>query len=446
MSDHIQKEDYFEELIVNEFLTKTKKNIKSKTRIQNCLTQDDSDLLDNEAHDSTKTYNLYNQYGENNMETVGPIGIIALPSSRVFTDGVNSHLRQRRQHYLELNPNFVNDNGFFRDDYTLGADYFRFLNGEGKCLLSETVKGHDIYILVDVLNYSCTYNFHGQTKPMSPDEHYQDLKRTIQAISGKARRINVIMPFIYEGRQHKRNDRESLDCAQMLIELENLGVSNFITFDAHDPRVSNATPLLSFENIPCTYQTIKSLKLELPHLSKKTNNLMVISPDEGGIPRAMYFASLLGVPLGTFYKRRDYTKIVNGRNPIVAHEFLGESTENVDVLIVDDMISSGDSMLDIAKELKNGKTGTAGNIYCAVTFGLFSNGLEKFNEAYEQGLIKKVFSTNLIYRPAELLNAPWYQEINMHKFVALLIDAMNHDASVSTLISAGDKIDKVLNS
>lgn len=249
------------------------------------------------------------------------------------------------------------------------------------------------------------------------------------------------MPFIYEGRQHKRTARESLDCAQMLAELESLGVVNFITFDAHDPRVANASPLLSFENIPCTYQNIKAFKKYIPQLSSHTENFMVISPDEGSIPRAMYYASLLGVPLGTFYKRRDYTRIVNGRNPILAHEFLGESTEGVDVLIVDDMISSGDSMLDIAKELKARK---ARNIYCAATFGLFSNGLEAFNQAYEQNYISKVFCTNLIYASDELKNSPWFVPVNMHKFTGLLIDALNHDASISTLIAADSKIKKIL--
>lgn len=399
-------------------------------------------LTQNNKQGCAKSYYLYDQYGVNQMDPVGPIAIIALPSMKKFAHTVNEFLKTRRSAYYDVQPEVCQSSpGFIRDNYIIDVDYLRFNNGEGKCILPTTVKGHDVFILVDVLNYSCTYSFYGKEKPMSPDEHYQDLKRTIQAISGKARRINVIMPFIYEGRQHKRNDRESLDCAQMLAELEKLGVANFITFDAHDPRVANATPLLSFENISCTYQTLKALKRHIPHLSHKTQQMMVISPDEGGIPRAMYYASLLGVPLGTFYKRRDYTRVVNGRNPIIAHEFLGESADNVDVLIVDDMISSGDSMLDIARELK---ARNARNIYCSVSFGLFSNGLNEFHKAYQEGLITKVFSTNLIYATPELQASPWYSEVPMNKFVSLLIDAINHDASVSDLVSAQNKIDALL--
>lgn len=391
--------------------------------------------------DQTQSYYLYDQYGANRMDPVGPIGIIALPSMKEFAEEVSTLLTDIRSQYTKNDPVLSEIPGFLRENYNIQAEFTRFLNGEGKCFLPETVKGHDVYLLVDVLNYSCTYNLHGKEKPLSPDEHYQDLKRTIQAISGKARRVNVIMPFIYEGRQHKRNDRESLDCAQMLAELESLGVQNFITFDVHDPRVSNAVPLLSFENIPCTYQIIKSLRKEIPHLSRKTENLMVVSPDEGGISRAMYYASLLGVPLATFYKRRDYTRIENGRNPIKAHEFLGDNVEGMDVLVVDDMISSGDSMLDIAKELKKRK---ARNIYCAATFGLFSNGLEHFHKAYEEGYLTKVFNTNLIYRTPELLQSPWFSEVKLNKFVALLIDAMNHDASISKLIAADYKLKLLL--
>ena len=276
---------------------------------------------------------------------------------------------------------------------------------------------------------------------MSPDDHYQDLKRVILACSGKARRINVIMPFLYEGRQHKRNSRESLDCAFALEEIYNLGVENIITFDAHDERVANAIPTSGFESLSATYQIIKEMYRSIPDLHFTEDKFMVISPDEGGISRAMYFASMLGVPLGTFYKRRDYTRVVNGRNPIVAHEFLGDSVEGLDILIVDDMISSGDSMLDIAREMKQRG---ARNIYCAVTFGLFTEGVEHFDRAYEEGIISKVFATNLIYRRPELLAAPWFADVNMSKFVALLIDAINHDSSLSNLIKPTDKIKKLL--
>jgi ribose-phosphate pyrophosphokinase len=276
---------------------------------------------------------------------------------------------------------------------------------------------------------------------MSPDDHYQDLKRVILACSGKARRINVIMPFLYESRQHKRNSRESLDCAFALEELYNLGVANIITFDAHDERVANAIPLSGFESIPATYQIIKEMYRQIPNLNFSDGKFMIVSPDEGGITRAMYFASILGVPLGTFYKRRDYTRIVNGRNPIIAHEFLGESVEGLDILIIDDMISSGDSILDIGREMK---ARGARNVYCSVTFALFTEGIDNFNRAYEEGIIKKVFATNLIHRRPELLAAPWFADVNMCKFVALLIDAINHDSSLSNLINPTEKIKKLL--
>ena len=281
----------------------------------------------------------------------------------------------------------------------------------------------------------------GQDNRMSPDDHYQDLKRVILACSGKSRRINVIMPFLYESRQHKRNARESLDCAFALEELYNLGVANIITFDAHDERVANAIPLAGFESLKTTYQIIKEMYRQVPDLSFSSGKFMVVSPDEGGISRAMYYASILGVPLGTFYKRRDYTTVVNGRNPIVAHEFLGDSVEGLDILIVDDMISSGDSMLDIAREMKDRG---ARKVFCAVTFGLFTEGIDHFDKAYEEGIIDKVFATNLVYRRPELLKAPWFADVNMCKFVALLIDAINHDASLSNLINPTEKIKRLL--
>jgi ribose-phosphate pyrophosphokinase len=387
-------------------------------------------------------YYLYNQYGDNAMQPVGPVGIIPLRGSAEFAESVNTYLHRRRVEYRETNPRHASGcPGFMRSDYRISVDALRFSSGEGKAVISHTVRGHDIFILADVLNFSCTYKMFGSENRMSPDDHYTDLKRTILAISGKARRVHVIMPFLYESRQHKRNSRESLDCAFMLEELYNLGVANIITFDAHDARVANAIPIGGFENISSTYQIIKAMIHRVPDLSLSGENLMVVSPDEGGISRAMYYASMLGVPLGTFYKRRDYTTVVNGRNPIVAHEFLGESVEGMDILIVDDMISSGESMLDLARELKARK---ARRIYCAATFGLFTDGVESFNQAYEEGIITRVLATNLIYHRPELLSAPWFVDVNMSKFVALIIDAINHDASLAGLMDPTEKIRKLL--
>lgn len=385
-------------------------------------------------------YSRYNQYGDNPMAPVGPIALVPLKGSVEFTDKVNWYLNKRRSEYQE--QEFISKYpGFYRQDYRIAVENTRFSSGEGKAVIQSSVRGHDLFIISDVTNFSCTYKMFGQTNHMSPDDHYQDLKRVILACSGKARRINVIMPFLYEGRQHKRNSRESLDCAFALEEIYNLGVENIITFDAHDERVANAIPTSGFESLSATYQIIKEMYRSIPDLHFTEDKFMVISPDEGGISRAMYFASMLGVPLGTFYKRRDYTRVVNGRNPIVAHEFLGDSVEGLDILIVDDMISSGDSMLDIAREMKQRG---ARNIYCAVTFGLFTEGVEHFDKAYEEGIISKVFATNLIYRRPELLAAPWFADVNMSKFVALLIDAINHDSSLSNLIKPTDKIKKLL--
>ena len=387
-----------------------------------------------------KSYSRYNQYGDNPMAPVGPIGLIPLKGSVAFTEQVNYYLNKRRSEYQQ-EAIVSKYPGFYRNDYRIGVDNARFSSGEGKAVVLNSVRGHDLFIVSDVMNYSCTYKMFGQDNRMSPDDHYQDLKRVILACSGKARRINVIMPFLYESRQHKRNSRESLDCAFALEELYNLGVANIITFDAHDERVSNAIPLSGFESLPATYQIIKEMYRQIPDLCFSNGKFMVISPDEGGISRAMYFASILGVPLGTFYKRRDYTKVVNGRNPIIAHEFLGDSVEGMDILIVDDMISSGDSMLDIAREMKDRG---ARNVYCAVTFGLFTEGIDHFSKAYEEGIINKVFATNLIYRRPELLEAPWFADVNLCKFVAVLIDAINHDSSLSNLINPTEKIKKLL--
>ena len=385
-------------------------------------------------------YSRYNQYGDNPMAPVGPIALVPLKGSVEFTDKVNWYLNKRRSEYQE--QEFISKYpGFYRQDYRIAVENTRFSSGEGKAVIQSSVRGHDLFIISDVTNFSCTYKMFGQENHMSPDDHYQDLKRVIAAACGKAHRINVIMPYLYEGRQHKRNSRESLDCAFALEEIYNLGVENIITFDAHDERVANAIPTSGFESLSATYQIIKEMYRSIPDLHFTEDKFMVISPDEGGISRAMYFASMLGVPLGTFYKRRDYTRVVNGRNPIVAHEFLGDSVEGLDILIVDDMISSGDSMLDIAREMKQRG---ARNIYCAVTFGLFTEGVEHFDRAYEEGIISKVFATNLIYRRPELLAAPWFADVNMSKFVALLIDAINHDSSLSNLIKPTDKIKKLL--
>ena len=387
-----------------------------------------------------RSYSRYNQYGENPMAPVAPIGLIQLKGSVEFTEKVNYYLTTRRSEYQQ-EAIVSKYPGFYRQDYRIEVETARFSSGEGKAVIKNTVRGHDLYIISDVMNPSITYKMYGQLNHMSPDDHYQDLKRVILACSGKARRINVIMPFLYESRQHKRNARESLDCAFALEELYNLGVSNIITFDAHDERVANAIPLSGFESLPSNYQMIKEMYKQIPDLSFTKGKFMVVSPDEGGIGRAMYYASILGVPLGTFYKRRDYTTVVNGRNPIIAHEFLGDSVEGMDILIVDDMISSGDSMLDIAKAMKERG---ARKVFCAATFGLFTEGIENFNKAYEEGVFDKVFATNLIYRRPELLQAPWFADVNMCKFVALLIDAINHDASLSNLINPTEKIKKLL--
>ena len=387
-----------------------------------------------------RSYSRYNQYGENPMAPVAPIGLIPLKGSVEFTEKVNYYLTTRRSEYQQ-EAIVSKYPGFYRQDYRIEVENARFSSGEGKAVIKNTVRGHDLYIISDVMNPSITYKMYGQLNHMSPDDHYQDLKRVILACSGKARRINVIMPFLYESRQHKRNARESLDCAFALEELYNLGVANIITFDAHDERVANAIPLSGFESLPSNYQMIKEMYRQIPDLSFTKGKFMVVSPDEGGIGRAMYYASILGVPLGTFYKRRDYTTVVNGRNPIIAHEFLGDSVEGMDILIVDDMISSGDSMLDIAKAMKERG---ARKVFCAATFGLFTEGIENFNKAYEAGIFDKVFATNLIYRRPELLEAPWFADVNMCKFVALLIDAINHDASLSNLINPTEKIKKLL--
>ena len=327
--------------------------------------------------------------------------------------------------------------GYQRDSYLVNAHVPRFGSGEAKGVFDESVRGMDLYILVDVCNYSLTYSMSGNTNHMSPDDHYQNLKRIIAAVGGKAKRINVIMPFLYESRQHKRSSRESLDCALALQELTHMGVDNIITFDAHDPRVQNAIPLSGFETVRPTYQFVKAILDRYDDLIIDSDHMMAISPDEGATERAVYLANVLNLDMGMFYKRRDYTRVVNGRNPIVAHEFLGSSVEGKDVIILDDMISSGDSILDVAKQLKSRN---AKRIFAAATFGLFTNGLDKFDEAYESGLIDGVLTTNLIYQTPELLSRPYYINCDMSKYVALMIDTLNHDGSISDILDPSERI------
>ena len=372
----------------------------------------------------------------------GTLGIIPLKSCSAMGEKVDEYLvnwREQRDHENQSNLAF---SGYKRDSYVVSASTPRFGSGEGKGVLNDSVRGYDLYIMVDVCNYSIEYSLCGNTNHMSPDDHYADLKRVIAAAGGKARRINVIMPFLYESRQHKRSGRESLDCSLMLQELTAMGVENIITFDAHDPRVHNSIPLKGFESVSCTYQFIKYLLLGVDDLIIDSDHMMVISPDEGGMGRAVYFANVLGLDMGMFYKRRDYAHIVNGRNPIVAHEFLGSSVEGMDVIIIDDMISSGESVLEVAKELKARK---AKRVFAAATFGLFTNGLSKFDEAYEQGLIDKILTTNLTYQTPELLSKPYYINCDMSKYIALIIDTLNHDATMSELLDPVKRIHKVIN-
>ncbi len=376
-----------------------------------------------------------------NTIPVGTLGIIALESSQSLGSKVNDYIVDWRNERNNEHKTTIAFAGYQRDSYLLEASCPRFGSGEAKGVIKESVRGSDLYLLVDVCNYSLTYNVCGHTNHMSPDDHYQDLKRIIAAVGGKARRITVIMPFLYESRQHKRSSRESLDCALALQELTNMGVESIITFDAHDPRVQNSIPLKSFETVQPTYQFIKALLKNVPDIKMDADHMMVISPDEGGMSRAVYYANVLGVDMGMFYKRRDYTKIVDGRNPIVAHEFLGTDIEGKDMLIIDDMISSGDSMIDVATELKRRK---AGRIFIACTFGLFTNGLDKFDKAVEDGLIYKVLTTNLVYQSEELLTKDYYISVDMSKYIALLIDTLNHDASISDILNPTERIQKVL--
>lgn len=380
---------------------------------------------------------------ERHTQTIpyGTLGIVPLASCSELGKKVNNYLvdwREQRDHEDESTLAF---SGYKRDSYIVSASTPRFGSGEGKGVLNDSVRGYDLYIMVDVCNYSLEYSLCGYKNHMSPDDHYADLKRVIAAAGGKARRITVIMPFLYECRQHKRSGRESLDCALALKELTDMGVDNIITFDAHDPRVQNAIPLKGFESVSATYQFIKYLLLGVDDLHIDSDHMMVISPDEGALDRTTYFANVLGVNIGMFYKRRDYSVIVNGKNPIVAHEFLGDNIDGKDIVIVDDMISSGGSMLDTARQLKEMN---ARRVFICTTFGLFTDGMAAFDEAYEKGWFDKVITTNLTYQIPELLSRPYYIEADMSKFLASIIDFMNHDVSMSNVLTPTEKIRTIL--
>ena len=380
---------------------------------------------------------------ERNLANIpyGPLGIIALSSCKDMGDRIDDYIYTWRHESENEHKGSLAFNGYLRNSYLVNAKVPRFGSGEAKGHIEQSVRGIDLYILVDITNYSLTYSLYGKESHMSPDDHFQDLKRVIAAVGGKARRITVIMPFLYESRQHKRTSRESLDCALALQELTNMGVDNIITFDAHDPRVQNAIPLKGFETVRSAYQFIKHLIRVEPDVKVDAEHMMIISPDEGGTERAVYFSNVLGLDLGMFYKRRDYTQIVNGRNPIVAHEFLGTSVEGKDCLVIDDMISSGESMLDVAAELKRRK---AKRVFIASTFGLFTNGLGKFDEYCEKGIVDRILTTNLIYQTPELLAKPYYVDVDMSKYIALIIDTLNHDASISELLDPVNRIRDVI--
>ena len=366
----------------------------------------------------------------NHGTSVAPLGLIAMKGAEELGNKLNDYL-----------VNWAHKGGYDVDTFLIESECPRFSSGDGKGLIKSTVRGKDLFIIMDVGNYNVKYQMYDQMNAMSPDDHYQDLKRLIQAASGKAHRINVIMPILYGGRQHRRNYRESLDCACALQELYQMGVSNILTVDAHDPRVHNAIPLMGFDNMMPSYQVLKAMFKTIPHLKTTPDEFMVISPDEGALNRNMYYASMLGVPMGMFYKRRDYAKIINGHNPIVAHEYLGNSVEGKDVFIADDIISSGESMLDIAYALKERK---ARRVFCYATYGLFVNGLEKFDKANEDGYIDAVFSTNLTYRTDALLSREWFHEVDCSKYISYFIASLNHDVSIGNVIDPNAKIKALL--
>ena len=394
---------------------------------------------------------MFNFYGgkplmpndERILETMpdGALGLIPLKSCEELGARVDQYLvgwREKREHAHKNEAAFK---GYHRDSYIISTSVPRFGTGEAKGVINESVRGYDLYLMVDVTNYSLTYSVSGHENHMSPDDHYADLKRIIAAVGGKARRITAIIPFLYESRQHKRTARESLDCALALQELTAMGVDNIITFDAHDPRVQNAIPLKGFETVQPAYQFIKGILKSCDDLKLDNDHLMIISPDEGGTNRAVYLANVLGVDMGMFYKRRDYSKIVDGRNPIVAHEFLGTSVEGKDVIIIDDMISSGESMLDVAKKLKDRN---AARVFVCTTFGLFTDGFEKFDEYYKKGYLDKVVTTNLTYLPPAVDEREYFVKADMSKFLALIIDSLNHDLTIGAVMNPTDKIHKLL--
>ncbi len=378
-----------------------------------------------------------------NLETipVGSLGIIPLEGCKPLGEKVDYFLVKWRAERESEHKDSLAFTGYQRDSYILDAKVPRFGSGEAKGVINQSVRGTDLYLLVDIANYSLTYSLCGHRNHMSPDDHYQDLKRIIAAVGGKARRITVIMPFLYESRQSKRTSRESLDCALALQEMVNMGVDNIITFDAHDPRVQNAIPLHGFETIQPAYQFIKGLLSNVEGLQIDSDHMMVISPDEGGMGRAIYMANVLGLDVGMYYKRKDYTRVINGRNPVVAHEFLGSSVEGKDMIIIDDMISSGDSTLEVAAALKARK---ANRIFICSTFGLFTAGLDRFDKAYEKGTFDRILTTNLIYQPPELLEREWYINCDLSKYIAYIIDTLNHDSSISDLLNPVERIHSIV--
>lgn len=382
-------------------------------------------------------------YEDKKIDTVpvGPLGLIPLKGMEEFTKKVNNYLVEWRKERESEHKDTLLFSEYEKDNYIIKSSISRFGSGEAKGTIEESVRGDDLYLLVDVCNYSMTYSLSGKINHMSPDDHFQDLKRIIAAIAGKTRRINVIMPFLYESRQHKKTGRESLDCALALQELTNMGVENIITFDAHDPRVQNAIPLKGFETVQPIYQYTKGLLRNFPDLQVDSDHMMIISPDEGGMRRAIYFANMLKLDVGMFYKRRDYTKVVDGRNPIIAHEFLGADVEGKDLVIIDDMISSGESVQEVAKELKKRK---ARRVFVCATFGLFTNGFARFDQYYEDGIIDGIFTTNLVYQSPDLLSRPYYHSIEMSKYVALIIDNLNHDSTISGLLTPTNRINNFL--
>ena len=374
-------------------------------------------------------------------DAIGPLGIIALRGTEELAKKIDQYIVKWRRDLAESADQPICSDGFERETYIINADFVRFQTGEGKCVIHDTVRDFDIYFLIDPFNYGVSYTAYGKDFSMSPDDHFADLKRAIGACAGKPRRISVIMPMLYGGRQHRRTARESLDCAIALQELTNMGVENILTFDAHDPRVQNAIPLKGFENVTTSYQMLKALCNNFTDISFDKDHLIIISPDEGGLQRCIYYSHILKVNLGTFYKRRDYSRVVNGRNPIIAHEYLGEELNGKDAIVIDDMIASGQSMLDVCKQLKERG---ANRIFIFSAFGLFTEGLDLFDKYYQDGMFSAIFTTNTIYQTKELLYKPWYRSVEMSKFIAYLIDYLNSDKSISPLLSPNNKIKTML--